>query len=303
METKIKLASKADGLALDVLLMDCDKPRGIVQFSHGMAEYKERYTPFMRFLNEAGYICVIHDHRGHGESVRAQSDYGYFYDTSARYIVEDLKQVGDFARETYPGLPHFIFSHSMGTLVSRLYLQQYDASLAGIILCGPPCKNDLVGPGLLLTKILTKTKGDRYRSELMQNMAFGAFSKGFVEVSKNNWLNSDAMQVQKYEADPKCGFVFTTNGFYNLLTMVKRVYHAVDYQVQNKALPIHLIAGNDDPVIGGLKGFHYQEQFMRALGYNDVSMHHFEAMRHEILNEPEHQRVYDDVVAFLEKNS
>ena len=61
-----KITSKQDGLKLEIAIMECENPKGIVQFSHGMAEHKERYFDFMGYLNDCGYICVIHDHRGHG---------------------------------------------------------------------------------------------------------------------------------------------------------------------------------------------------------------------------------------------
>ena len=67
-----KITSKQDGLKLEIAIMECENPKGIVQFSHGMAEHKERYFDFMGYLNDCGYICVIHDHRGHGCSVKSK---------------------------------------------------------------------------------------------------------------------------------------------------------------------------------------------------------------------------------------
>ena len=121
-----KITSKQDGLKLEIAIMECENPKGIVQFSHGMAEHKERYFDFMQYLNDRGYICVIHDHRGHGSSVKSKNDYGYFYTENADYIVEDLFQVTEYVREMYPGLEVTLFSHSMGTLVARCYLKKYD---------------------------------------------------------------------------------------------------------------------------------------------------------------------------------
>ena len=56
---KLVIKSKFDGLDLNVLIMKPKgKAKGIVQISHGMAEHKERYIPFMEFLNTKGYITV-----------------------------------------------------------------------------------------------------------------------------------------------------------------------------------------------------------------------------------------------------
>ena len=49
--TGMYLASEFDGLQLGVAVMTpAGVPKGIVQFSHGMAEHKERYFDFMHYL-------------------------------------------------------------------------------------------------------------------------------------------------------------------------------------------------------------------------------------------------------------
>lgn len=66
-----KIKSQKDGLELEIAIFKpSENPKAIVQISHGMAEHKERYYPFMEFLSKKGFVCVINDHRGHGESVK-----------------------------------------------------------------------------------------------------------------------------------------------------------------------------------------------------------------------------------------
>lgn len=82
------ICSNQDGLELSVLWLEPEKePKGILQISHGMSEYKERYLPFMRYLCERGYLCAIHDHRGHGKSVKYKSDLGYMYGGKTMLLV------------------------------------------------------------------------------------------------------------------------------------------------------------------------------------------------------------------------
>ena len=55
------LNSDADGLLLEgTLVFPSGAPKGIVQISHGMAEHRQRYLPFLDFLADAGYIGAIH---------------------------------------------------------------------------------------------------------------------------------------------------------------------------------------------------------------------------------------------------
>ena len=52
--------------------------KAVIQLNHGMAEHKERYEYFASKLVEQGFIVYIHDHRGHGETARDESEIGYF---------------------------------------------------------------------------------------------------------------------------------------------------------------------------------------------------------------------------------
>ena len=69
---KFTLESHHDRLLLQGLLVlpEQKPPRAVFQVAHGMCEHKERYLPFLQEMADHGYACVIHDHRGHGGSVR-----------------------------------------------------------------------------------------------------------------------------------------------------------------------------------------------------------------------------------------
>ena len=71
------ISSEHDGLSQSdaIVAPECET-KALVQFSHGMAEHKERYLPVMEFLAEHGYACIVNDHRGHGSSVRDPGDLG-----------------------------------------------------------------------------------------------------------------------------------------------------------------------------------------------------------------------------------
>ena len=53
-----KIPSEFDGLKLEVAIATpVEIPKGIIQFSHGMAEHKERYFDFME-LSHQSWICL-----------------------------------------------------------------------------------------------------------------------------------------------------------------------------------------------------------------------------------------------------
>lgn len=295
-----KIKSQKDGLELEISIFEpSGKPKAIVQISHGMAEHKERYYLFMEFLASKGFACVIHDHRGHGESVKKKEDYGYFYTENIDYIVDDLHQVTLFAKEKFQSLPVFLFSHSMGTLVSRNYLKKYDSEIEKLVLCGPPTENKLTNFAIFLAKLSKAFGKDNKPNNFLNKLTFGSYNKNLL--IQNEWICSNVKTVEKYNEDEKCGFVFATNGFINLYKLMKEAFNKKGWEVQNPNLKIYVIAGEDDPVIQSKRKFEKLAKFLQKRGYNDVEFKLYPEMRHEILNEINNQIVYNDVLNFLMK--
>ena len=77
--------------------------------------------------------------------------------------------------------------------------------------------------------------------------------------------------------------------------------NAKNWTLRNRTLPIRFIAGSEDPCIIRRGKFQEAAGLLREVGYSDVSARLFDGMRHEILNEPDHLLVYEDVSAFLLK--
>ncbi len=301
MKEQFSFLSFQDQLEIKGLIIQPKQPIGILQIAHGMSEHKERYLPFMETMAQQGWICVIHDHRGHGESVKSKEDLGYFYDTSGSYIVEDVHQVTYLMKKRFLNLPYVLFGHSMGSLVVRAYTKKYDYELDALIVCGSPSKNPLVFAAVALTALIARFKGDHYRSALIQRLAFGSFAKRFAGTSENRWICSDADVVKQYDADPKCGFIFTANGFLSLWNLLKQVYDEDGWVYLKPQLPILFIAGEQDPCIINKDKFKKAYQFLQKVGYQTVSAKLYPDMRHELLNEVNQAQVIADIAAFLDE--
>lgn len=302
------LQSKYDNLALSCAEYTAEgvtqtNAKGVVQIVHGMCEYKERYEGFIDYLTQNGYIVFAHDHRGHGGSVTANENLGYFGDKKGEAIVDDAALVTDEIRRLYPGLSVTLFGHSMGSLVVRAYLQKYEEKIDKLIVCGSPSKNSLAGFGLMLNGVISAFRGKKYRSRLMANASTGGGDDKFPGEGKNAWLTRDKTVVEKYNADEKCNFVFSCNGFSNLLHLVKNAYKKKKYPAKHSDLPIFFMAGADDPVIGSEKKWLAAQQFLRDVGYKNVTGKLYPKMRHEILNELGKEEVYADALAFIEKSA
>lgn len=303
-EHEFSFISFQDQLEIKGTIVLPEKAVGILQLVHGMSEHRRRYLPFMRTMAKRGWICVIHDHRGHGESVRDASDYGHFHDDTATYIVEDVHQLTYLMKKKYQGLPYVLFGHSMGSLVVRNCIKKYDYELDALIVCGSPSKNPLAIVGQLLAHVMMKWKGDYYRSPLIQRIAFGSYNKRFHHVeSENSWICSHPEVVRDYDNDEGCGFVFTLNGFENLFKLIRRTYDEDGWVMLRKDLAILMIAGSEDPCIGNEQKFQNACACLRRVGYLHVEHKLYPGMRHEILNEHGKEEVYEDIAAFVEKNT
>lgn len=294
------LDSDFDGVRLSVLTVCPENPRFCLQITHGMAEHKRRYIPFMEYIASVGGACIISDMRGHGETSNP-ADYGYFGENGVEATLSDLHQIGLVLRQKYPGLPMILFGHSMGSLVARSYAAEHDHHLAALILSGEASNNPAVGAGLMLTRLIALFRGDRYRSPLIESMSTGAYDKAFPEGEKFQWLSVNEENRQKYIEDPGCGFPFTLNGYDTLFSFMKRTYSPKFYHVWRKDMPILFLSGEEDPVMGDKKAFEDAVRFMRDMGYRNVRSKLYPGMRHEILMESERETVYADVVAFIEE--
>lgn len=301
------LRSSVDSLELAVAVHEPEgTAKGIVQISHGMCEHKERYYPFMEWLAGQGYACIINDHRGHGASVRGKDDLGFMYDGGWQALVEDLKTVGDWARSQYPGLPFTLFGHSMGSLAVRSYTKRYDSTISRLIVCGSPSDNPAKGVGKALASGIGLLCGSHHRPMLIQKMSFGAFNKPFEgEKSATGqnyhsaWVCSDKKILDAYHNDPLCQFVFTANGFRNLMGMMQDCYSTKGWAMQNKGIPVRFISGAEDPCRTSDKAFWSAVEAMKGLGYSDTAGKLYPGMRHEILNETDRLTVWNDILSML----
>lgn len=297
----IRLKSRQDGLPLDVLILSPDSPRGILQLSHGMCEHKERYLPFMEYMADQGFICIIHDHRGHGKSVRSTQDLGYFYENGGPALVKDLYQISCFIRKRRPDLPFFLFGHSMGSLAVRVYLKHYASALDGLIVCGSPSYTPAAKPGLALVSLLSAMQGGRSHSPLVDRM-FTLFDLPFYkEHISHAWICTDRKVVEQFNASKYCNFTFTLNGYQALLWLLIHTYDKRGWKTIKPELPILFLSGSQDPCMISKKQFRRAVLFLGSVGYRNVTGHLYSGMRHEILNEPGRKYVYQDIAAFLDQ--
>ena len=277
--------------------------KAIFQIAHGMAEHKERYEEFCDFMAQNGYAVLIHDHIGHGESVKRDEELGYFGETDGwKNLVEDCFTVTNFAREEFEKRPVIFFGHSMGSFIARAYTRLHDKKdLKGVIYCGTSGPNPAAGIAIKLADAVAKSKGNMHRSELINTLAFGTYNKKYKpQRTAFDWLTTDNDIVDKYIADKYCGYLFTACGYRDLFSVLKYVSGKDWYKNVRKELPIFLVAGDNDPVGEYGKGVKQVAEDLKKTGHTAVHTKVYKGMRHEILNEIDRQTVMNDILEWAD---
>ena len=119
------------------------------------------------------------------------------------------------------------------------------------------------------------------------------------EFSKNAWISFNKNNVINYDNDPFCGYV-PTNGFYKeFLKGLSSIQKKENIKNISKKLQILIIGGEYDAVSNNAKGLKSLQRLYKKYGL-DSKLIIYEDMRHEILNEEEHKKVYQDIIEFLE---
>jgi alpha-beta hydrolase superfamily lysophospholipase len=279
--------------------------RGLVHISHGMAEHGARYARLAEALTAAGYLVYANDHRGHGRTAKTDADLGYFAMAKGwDRVVRDLGQLVAQEQRDHPGLPTVLLGHSMGSLLSQQYLYEYGSGLAGAVLSGTKReRNLLITAGRVLARIERLRLGARGRSVLLDRLSFGKYNDPFrPSRTAFDWLSRDPTEVDRYVADPRCGFVVTTSMFVDLLDGVAEIAKPEHQARIPKDLPIYLIAGELDPVGNRTKEPRQLARAYRRAGLRRVECKFYPGARHEIFNETNRDEVTEDLIRWLEAN-
>ena len=148
--------------------------RAIVQLSHGMVEFIDRYKPLAEYLAARGILVTGHDHLGHGGSIRTKADYGYFAQPDGnRAVLDDLHAMTVLTKTLYPDVPYFLLGHSMGSFYARQYLCEWGSELSGAIIMGTGFQpKALVQLAKTICRVLAVFFGWQHRSKLVARLSF-----------------------------------------------------------------------------------------------------------------------------------
>jgi alpha-beta hydrolase superfamily lysophospholipase len=279
-------------------------PKAILLVVHGMAEHAARYERLTVAMASSGWAVYAPDHRGHGRTA-AQGDLGFLGEQGGfARIRDDLHEIQLVAASENGAVPVFILGHSMGSILAESYIAAYGQELSGCVLSGvvAPMPPLLAAVGGLIAAVGSALKGKRAPAKLLHAMSFSANNKDFEPArTPVDWLSRDAAEVDKYVADPFCGFVCSLGFYGDLLSCLRSLYGKANaFAAVPKGLPIYILSGAEDPV-GGANGFvPLLAGKFKAAGLENVETRLYPGARHEILNETNKDEVLKDIKDWLE---
>ena len=279
--------------------------KAILQLSHGMVEYIDRYDKFAKYLNERGILVIGGDHLGHGLTAANDEELGYFpAEDGSKTVVDDLYEITKYTKNKYPKVPYYILGHSMGSFMVRRYIMTYGNEVDGTIIMGTGGQPKLlIYTARTIVKVLTKLKGSKHRSKLVNKLSFGTYNNKFKPVrTEYDWLTRDEGIVDAYKSNKYCTFLFTLNGYETLFNTLHFINKKENIDKIPKDMPIFFVAGDKDPV--GANGVGVNKVFnqYKNLGIKDIKIKLYKDARHEILNEINCEEVFEDIHNWLQDN-
>ncbi len=261
---------------------------GMLLISHGLAEHSRRYEAFADAMAGRGFHVYAHDHRGHGETTAPDAPIGRFARRDGvAQVIADVLAVRELAASSHPGLPIILFGHSMGGLISLNTVVTHPAKFDAVTVWNSNFNPGLAGRAAqLILKTERMFKGSDVPSGPLPKLTFGTWGKSIANRRTDfDWLSRIPEQVDKYIADPLCGFDASVSLWLDLFELTFRAPQKANLDRLRRDMPIHLVGGGKDPATDGAKAITWLAKHLEKAGFSRITTEIYPDMRHETLNE------------------
>jgi lysophospholipase len=267
-------------------------PRGIVQIVHGLGEHSRRYLHLISALLDAGLAVVADDHAGHGRTAMREGIWADAGDDAAAVVVADELALQARSRELLPGLPHVLYGHSWGSMIARVVATSPEARLAGLILGGIAAQMRGIEQTLdrqALAALASGAQSAEPAPEQLVGQLFDGFGDRFGEsAGPTAWVALDEGVVADHGRDPfnNFGAPMSARFLQGFVDVYDQANDEAWYTGLPAALPVLILAGDQDPVANFGEGAYHVANRLHASGHADVRTRGYPGVRHEVHNEP-----------------
>ncbi len=288
-----------DGHKIPMRHWPVSQPRGVIHVVHGMAEHSGNYDDVAAFFNQHHFAVLAHDHRCHGLSTTQLGNVDKIQNWQG--VLEDMPLIHNWIKATYQQTPVIIVGHSMGSFVSQHFVQHHPHAVQALALAGSDfLPTWFTGAASRLAKIETCRQGANGRSDLIHGLAFGKFGKAIKNArTEFDWLSRNPAWVDKYIADPLCGFRMANAYWREFLKTLSEIYTPTALKKIPKELPVYIFAGSDDPVGHNSKGVKKLANAHKKYRKAEITLKIYHEGRHDILHDSNASEVRYDLLSWL----
>jgi alpha-beta hydrolase superfamily lysophospholipase len=278
--------------------------RAVIQINHGLAEHAARYARFADSLAAKGFHVYAHDHRGHGSTTAPDAPPRTFAaEDGVSKVIADVAAVHDLIAAEHPRLPVIVFGHSLGGLIGMNFVLRHSACVHAAAIWNANFSAGLAGR--LAQAILAWERfrlGSDVPSRALPKLTFQAWAKSVPNRrTEFDWLSRDPVEVDKYVADPLCGWDASVSTWQDVFRFV---FHGADdrnFESVRRDLGVCLVGGEKDPATAGGKAVKDLERRMRRMGFSNLVSRIYPGTRHESLNELNRDMITAEFTAWAER--
>jgi len=267
--------TSTDGTKLNVRVFPFpEETKAVIAIIHGYADHSARYTSTAKRFAEEGFGSIAIDYRGHGKSEGARGACVYF-----KEFLNDIDVFLKFCAEKAEGKPLFLLGHSHGGLIllRRLLNGPLGVKVAGAIASSP-----FLGLGLPISPIVLNV--GRAISNIITSFTL-------PNDIKPEYISHDPEEIKAYTSDP---FVFkTANARWFSEALIAQEYvktHAAELSSSRNAIPLLIIQAGDDKIVSV-----EATRYVALMGGDKVRYIELPGMYHEILNEIDRSRAFNEI--------
>lgn len=249
------------------------KQKAAIVMVHGLGEHSGRYEHVAEAFTQAGYSLTAFDLRGHGKSEGIRG-----HAPSYAAIMEDITHNVDLAKEHFPGMPVFLYGHSLGGNLTLYYCLTQNPQIKGAIVTSPGLATAAPVPPVKLA--LGKLMYNLMPAMQMDN---GLLRSG---------LSRDPEVEKIYSNDPLVHPKISARLALDLINNGKFIIdHAAEFPI-----PLLLMQGTGDYIVNPPM----TKTFANAAPLSKITFKEWDGYYHELHNEPEKAQVLRTITDWLD---
>jgi alpha-beta hydrolase superfamily lysophospholipase len=249
------------------------RPRASIIAIHGLGSHGGDMKTIGEFFEDKGLAVFAPDMRGFGHYSGRKGHVMNFDE-----YTEDISNIIEQVKDQFPGRIIYLFGHSLGGLHAIRYVATYPKDVDGLILSSPSVSEKLpIG------------KGTRIGASLLSLLNAKLYFDNGVNIE---YLSRDPEVVKRHREDPlrfdKATPRFAHSGFKS----VKEGWNAASLI----RLPTLMLQAGDDHLVDAEKN----KEWFENLASEDKTLNFYDGFYHEVFEEPEKERVLNDIYSWLE---